>query len=328
MSPVLGVDGGGTKTHVIVADPGGAILGVGVSGAANWEDVGMAAAGAAILSAIREALNRAGVKPEDMEASVFGLAGVDFASDELRLSSVPDSLGLGGPHRIVNDSLVALRAGTNRPWGVVVIAGSGSIAGGRNPDGEEFRTLGLGPIYGDWGAGTEVSQAAVSAVADQVTGRGPETALAEKLRERTGSASILEMLEGLGRARIDDTVFSPLVVEAAEGGDAVARRILERAGTALGASAALVARKLRMTEMEFELVMSGGMFRANSRIIPAALEATVKREAPGARPVRLEAPPVVGAVLLAMEMAGMPIDVDLHTRLAVAAASALGYDPK
>jgi N-acetylglucosamine kinase-like BadF-type ATPase len=328
MAPVLGVDGGGTKSHAIVAGEDGAILGFGVSGAANWEDVGIAAAGAAILSSIREALGRASLQPEEIGASVFGLAGVDFPADEVRLASVPESLGLGGPHRIVNDSMVALRAGTNLPWGVVVIAGSGSIAAGRNPDGDEFRTLGMGPMFGDWGAGTEISQAAVTAVADQVTGRGPETALAELLRERTDASSVLEMLEGLGRQRIDDSRFADLVAVAAEAGDPVSRRILEHAGTSLGASAALVARKLRMTDSEFELVMSGGMFRANSRIIPATLEATVKREAPGARPVRLEVPPVVGAVLLAMEMIGMATDVDRHTRLAVEATTALGYDPK
>jgi N-acetylglucosamine kinase-like BadF-type ATPase len=318
---VLGVDGGGTKTHAVVADETGAILGFGASGPGNWEDVGIEAAGAAIRAAVRGAFDSGGVGPGDVRASVFGLAGVDFPSDRLRLSGIPEAVGLVGPCEITNDAFVALRAGAGRSWGVVVIAGSGSVAAGRNSAGEVFRTLGLGPLFGDWGSASEISEAGVGAVADEFTGRGPKTLLTELLCERTGSASGMDFIERAGRGRVDPAVFAPVVVEAADRSDEVACGILERAGEALGASAALVIRALGMQELDPELVLAGGLFHTRNRCLNQTLEATVRRTAPRVQPVRLEAPPVVGAVLLAMELGGAPTDREVHERLSGAAAS-------
>ena len=117
---------------------------------------------------------------------------------------------------------------------------------GRNPKGETFRTLGLGPLFGDWGSASEVSQAAVSAVADAHTGRGPKTELTDRLCEAAGMESVVDFLEGAGRLRIDTVVFAPLVVGAAESGDDVAQGILRRAGEMLGATTAHVVRTLEM----------------------------------------------------------------------------------
>lgn len=322
MTLVLGVDGGGTKTHALVVSETGDILGSGTSGPSNWEDVGLEAAGAALRSAVHEAFGQAEVGGPGIAASVFGLAGLDWEADRIRLSAVPDALDIGGPSEVLNDSFVALRAGTNDPWGVVVIAGSGSVAAGRNRAGEVFRTLGMGPLYGDFGSASDISEEGVRAVAEAYTGKGPSTALSEVMREASGASSIDKLLEDLGRGRLDGTVFAPLVVRTAEQGDVVARSILESAGRSLGENAALVIRKLGMEDEGFELVLSGGLFRAATRILRSAVEEVVRGVAPGARPVRLEAPPVVGAGLLALELAGLETNVDLHARIATAAVSA------
>ena len=133
----------------------------------------------------------------------------------------------------------------------------------------------------------------------------------------------MEFLENVARGRIPDAGYASIVVAAADAGDLAARRILEHAGSSLGDAAGHVARRLSMDESEFELVLTGGMFRNDSRILTSALEYTLKRYARFARPARLEAPPVVGAVLLALELIDRPTDPDLHTRLAVASNDAL-----
>src|SRR5919197_1833339 len=103
MAVVLGVEGGGSHTHAVVADLDGRLLGTGASrDASNWEDVGIEAAAAAIKSCVRAALSSAAVAPGDVAASVFARAGVDFPIDELRLSGIPEALGLGERPRIVN----------------------------------------------------------------------------------------------------------------------------------------------------------------------------------------------------------------------------------
>jgi N-acetylglucosamine kinase-like BadF-type ATPase len=316
--PVLGVHGDGDSCHALAVDPSGRILGSGASGPANWEAVGIEAAGAALRAAVREALERARLAPEDVVASVFGLAGVDFPSDRLRLRGVPEALGLTGPCEITNDSFAALRAGASSPWGVCVIAGRGAVAAGRNPSGEVYRTLGLGPLFGDAGSMAEVADDAVSAVADEFTGRGPKTLLTTLLCERTGSSSALELIEGLARGRIDSAGFAPVVFEAAGRGDPVARGILARAGEALGRSAALVVRALRMQDLEFELVLAGSVFEADPAFVRDALEETIRRTAPRCRSTLLGVPPVVGAALLAFELGQMPVE-GIRERLGLAA---------
>jgi N-acetylglucosamine kinase-like BadF-type ATPase len=268
MQRFLGVDGGGTKTHVVVADPAGAVLGFGTNGASNWEMVGLMGAGTALALPIEKALRDSGLEPGDLAASTFGLAGLDWPNDAVRLRGVIDRFGLGGKRTVVNDAFIALRAGITRPHGVVVIAGTGTVAAGRNRDGEVFRTLGLGPEFGDWGSATDVGIEAFRAVANAYTGRGPATALTAALCENAGVTDVADLLErasrdrtGLRREEMEDPRVAPLVIRASEDGDAVARDILDRAGAALGDTAALVARRLRMQDDRFEVVLAGGLFR-------------------------------------------------------------------
>ena len=249
MGPVLGVEGGGSHCHAVLADTSGQVLGIGANqDPANWDDVGIEAAAGAIRSCVTEALRAAGLKPGGVGASVFALAGVDFPMDEHLLAGIPSAIGITGPCRIVNDAFASLRAGTDQPHGVVVVAGTGSVVAGRNTAREEFRTMGMGPILGDSGSASEVSEAAVTAVANAYIGRGPETALTGLLCERSGVASVVEFLEAASRVRIDTTMFSPEVVLAAEQGDAVARSILTEAGRSLGDTAAHVVRRLGMED--------------------------------------------------------------------------------
>jgi N-acetylglucosamine kinase-like BadF-type ATPase len=328
MTIVLGVDGGGTKTHVVVADTEGALLGAASSGASNWEDVGVAAAGATVQSAVREALGTAGADATAVEGTVFGLAGIDWPADELRMGSVAETLGLGGRWEMVNDAFVALRAGANHPWGVVVVAGSGTVVAGRNEAGETFRTLGLGPIFGDFGSATDIAEDAMRAVAEDFTGMGPHTSLGRLFCSRAEAGSPGELLERFSRHpeqldRID--LFAPLVFEAAEAGDVVARTIAERAGGTLGTTAGQVSRRLGMADLPVEVVLAGGVFRGGSRALIAAFEREVHRTSPNAIASRLEVPPVVGAALRAMELTGASDLGEVHLRLSLEVIRSLGY---
>jgi len=110
VTTVLGVDGGGRKTYAVVADAFGALLGAAAAGPSNWELAGIDVARDAIAEAADGALSEAGISRGALDASVFGLAGVDWPSDVDRLLDAIGPLGLGGPCRILNDALVAARA--------------------------------------------------------------------------------------------------------------------------------------------------------------------------------------------------------------------------
>ena len=324
MTVVLGVDGGGRKTHAIVSDESGAVLGAGEAGPSNWEIAGVEPATHAISAGADQALAEAGLRRGDVEASVFGLAGLDWPADEGRMGAAIEPLGFGGRRRLVNDAFVALRAGCPQPWGIVVISGTGTIAAGRSPAGQEFRTLGQGRVFGDFGSEFDVSELAVRAVADAYVGRGPSTMLSELLRSRTGVDTDEELLERISRADTrlrspEVSNMTPLVLQATESGDLVARQILEEIGHALGESAGYVASRLAMRDLDFQVVLAGGLFRTPNRYLLDELELGVRRTAPMASLTILDAPPVVGAVLMALELASPAVVPGVATALTHAA---------
>ena len=156
MTLVLGIDGGGTKTHAVIADAEGAVRGFATSGPANWEVVGLRGAGESLREATRRALQAAEPKSGDLRAAALGLAGIDWDSDTPRMAAEADQLGLTCPAEVTNDSFIALRAGTADGVGVVVIAGTGAISAGRSRDGRTFRTLGQEAEFGDTGSASDV----------------------------------------------------------------------------------------------------------------------------------------------------------------------------
>jgi N-acetylglucosamine kinase-like BadF-type ATPase len=320
VTAVLGVDGGGRKTYAVLIDEDGTVLGTGEAGASNWEIAGADGAGTAIASATDAALTEAAVGPDAVASVVFGLAGLDWSSDEARLAGLVAAVVPDAPRRIVNDAFIALRAGASESWGIAVIAGTGTVAVGRDPVGNQFRTIGEGRAFGDFGDEFDVSELAVRAVADHYTGRGPVTMLTDMLCERLGEPSVEAMLERL--ARHDPRLrapelqnLTPMVLAATEAGDLVARTVLERIGSALGEAAGVVARRLNLSNLPVEVVLAGGLFRTPNRYLLDELELGVRRTAPRAEVRQLTAPPVVGAGLMALELARIPITTNASSRL-------------
>jgi N-acetylglucosamine kinase-like BadF-type ATPase len=288
--------------------------------------VGLDGAVATVGAAVEEAFGQANLGPSDATAAVFGLAGLDWESDRRRLAIVPESLGLACEWLTVNDSFVALRAGANHPWGIVVIAGTGAVAAGRDPDGQEFRTLGLGPVYGDYGSASEIGEAAMRAVAEWFIGLGGATALTDALCLHAGVDTAQELLERYSRSQEPLDPIARVVMKVADEGDPTARTIAERAGAGLGARAALVARKLSMQQLPVEVVLAGGVFRSANRALMAAFEMELRRTVPRAAVSRLEVPPVVGAVLRAMELVGVEPPGAVHLHLSLEVIKHLGYE--
>ena len=317
MTLVLGIDGGGSKTHALVADETGQVLGHATDGPSNWEAVGLRGAGDSLREAVHKVLIAAERPVSDVSGAVFGLAGVDWPSDVPRLESVIEPLGLTGSCHIMNDSAIALRAGTARP-GVVIIAGTGMVVAGRDAEGRTFRTLGLGPPLGDVGSASDVAAAAVRAVADAYVGRGPATTLTEHLCSLTGARSVEELLETFSRGGEPTLSAAPAVLRAASDGDQVAIGIVRATGEHLGKSAAVVAARLDLPA-GYDLVLAGGLFRSASQLLLSSL----LEQVPGVQVVNLTAPPAAGAVVLALEEQGITVDEELHRRLLEGAAAVL-----
>jgi N-acetylglucosamine kinase-like BadF-type ATPase len=134
---------------------------------------------------------------------------------------------------------------------------------------------------------------------------GPATRLSPAFIQYTGAKSLPDLLHGLTEGRLQVTAkAAPLVFEVAAAGDEAAREVIAWAGRELGEMAVTVVRQLDFQALEFDLVMVGSLFNGGSMLIDP-MRATILATAPGARLVRLSTPPVVGAVLLGMEQAGL-----------------------
>ena len=122
--------------------------------------------------------------------------------------------------------------------------------------------------------------------------------------------------------------LTPMVLAATEGGDLVARTVLERIGLALGDAAGVVARRLDLTNLAVEVVLAGGLFRTPNRYLLDELELGVRRTAPRAEIRLLSAPPVVGAALMALELAAQPTTVNAAARLRAEATRRFWGEPQ
>jgi N-acetylglucosamine kinase-like BadF-type ATPase len=314
---VLAVDGGNSKTDVaLVADDGAllaAVRGPTVSHQAVGLDEGMAR-----LERLARDAGASVDGPADV--GVFALAGADYPSDVRLLWRGIERLGIAREVIVVNDTLAALRAGSRRPWGIALICGQGVNGVGVAPDGRVARFDGVGDISGDWGGGTSVGLAAQAAAVRARDGRGPRTSLEKLVPAHFGLASpgavVRALYTGTTPAeRLGE--LSPVVFTAAVSGDAVAREIVDRLADELGLMAAALIRRLRLGRLDPDVVLAGGVFRAEDPAFQRRLAAAVSAVAPDARIVRLEAPPVLGSALFGLERrAGEPAAEPVAARLA------------
>jgi N-acetylglucosamine kinase-like BadF-type ATPase len=300
----LGGDVGSTKTHVLIADETGRALGFGESGPGNHETVGYEGLSRALEAATRSALAIADVTIDQIEGAGFGVSGLDFPSEKPATLRAIGVLGLSAPIEAVNDSLIGLVAVARDGWGIAVVSGTGCNCFGWDRDRKrQGQVTGGGWQMGENAGASDLMVRVGQIIAYEWTQRGPATQLTPAMIRYTGVRDAAELLHGLAEDRIHfDAAAAPLVFEVAAQGDPVANDVIRWAGRELGELAKAVIRQLHFEALDFDVVLLGSMFNGGSMLIDPMRE-TIHELAPGARLVRLNAPPVVGAVLLGMEQA-------------------------
>jgi N-acetylglucosamine kinase-like BadF-type ATPase len=299
-SLTLGVDGGGTKTHAVIADEQGRVVGEGLAGPSNPLRVGVSQACAAVREAFNRALSEAGARRSEVLAAQVGLAGVRREDLRHRMREELSSLGVGSVE-VVTDADIALYGATNGEPGLVLIAGTGSICCGKSARGRHACAGGWGPLAGDEGGGSWIARRALQAVARATDGRGQATALVEACLEYFN----VDRAEDLSTAIYSPAMtnehlagFGRTVIEVARLGDEAAREIMRDAGHELALTAIAVVEKLRMGRDEFQVAYVGGVFKAGELVL-APLRKELARVAPGA----YLAPPHLSPAAAAARMA-------------------------
>lgn len=318
-SLLLGVDGGNTKTVAVVARPDGTIIGAGRAGRSDiYNTADEAAALDEVRHAVNAALEGAGAAPADIFSAAFSMAGADWPEDIdlIRRGMVRE--GFGRQIQVVNDAIGALRAGTPDGVGVAVTCGTGIAIGARDQEGDIWYS-------GHWtvaDGGAELGHRALTAVYEAHLGLGPETSLTEGVLAFFEAANVEEVLHrctarGTDRSWMTQARLAPILLDEAATGDAVARSIVATAGTR-NANVAIVAARAVGLPVEggpLRVVLSGGVLRHPSRLLGSAIACRVREAFPNVEVIADPPEPVVGAVLLASDLANGGADAGVRDRL-------------
>ena len=302
MQWAIGVDGGGTHTRAVLVDREGAVRDMRTGGCGNYQRIGAAGLRALLDDLLPPLL--AGVAA-DGAALCLALAGAGRPREQQQIARLLKERRWSGVVRVESDARAALMGAHAGAAGLIAIAGTGSIVLGQNQDGQLMRAGGWGPLLGDEGGGYYLGLRALRAVARQLDGAGPDTALVEALAEALDMADWSGLIPAVYGGSIDHeriAALGPLVTAAAERGDVVALDILERAGGALGDQVVAVARRLGLLPAASLCCMGGVLGRGG--LLVAALEraAAAHIDQLQLRPPQL--PAALGAVMLAWGEAG------------------------
>jgi N-acetylglucosamine kinase-like BadF-type ATPase len=300
VSLILGVDGGGTKTHAVITDETGRTLGEGFGGPTNIDDHNLETASLNLGCAVQRARANAKLESGPFAAAFLGIAGVVSEADRGLVRELARRLELCTPEHlgVDHDARVALAGGlSNRP-GLVLIAGTGSACFGLGAGGERHLTGGWGHLLADEGSGYWLGLEALRAAVRGFDGRGQRSTLERRALAFLGihtPEEIMHRVYVVGLSRSELAAFAPTMLEVAASGDPVAREIVELGAKALAETVEVTAAPTNLVAPE--IVMVGGILKSEVMLEP--LRAHLLARLPEMRLVVAEQSPAQGACLLA-----------------------------
>ena len=305
---VIGIDGGGTKTHLVLCNAAGETLAQATVGRSNIHTSTAANITVELRRGLQSLLREAKLGKEmTVDVVVAGLAGIDHKRDEAYAHEIVSQAagsvrGLYARVRVVNDTIIGLYAGAANGQGICIIGGTGSNCYGRNEHGEEAWAGGLGHIIADEGSGYDIGLRVLMAAAKAEDGRGPKTMLLPLVLKRYGVKTMRDLVPSVyanDYGKVDIAQLAYDVQLACAHGDRVAKHIALGAGGELAAMVLAVANKLFGRMKAFDIVLIGGVLQ-HDPIVQREMKRLVKAEFGGARFIIPKDAPVMGAVRLAL----------------------------
>jgi N-acetylglucosamine kinase-like BadF-type ATPase len=311
---VLGIDGGGTKTVAWLAplagEPAAGTRGAsappggrGTAGPGNPRAVGFDAAQANIDAAIDAAFADAKRQRQAVAAACFGLAGCGRADEQERMTAWAESRGIAYMLKVTTDAEPILAAASPDNWGIALICGTGSLAWGRNQQGQTARCGGWGYLIGDDGSAYAIALAGLRAAVRAADGRGPPTALLSHFLVQFG---VSEPAELVGKVYVPEMTVEriaslAMTVFKSARSDAVAEKILAGAAKELAKMTAALVGRLQLPPRGFPLALAGSVLLNQPAFCRQVRSEIAMR---GCQPSEIAvAEPVVGAVKLARQLA-------------------------
>jgi N-acetylglucosamine kinase-like BadF-type ATPase len=306
---VIAVDGGNSKTDVVVVDTDGRILGH-VRGPGSSPHHHSAEGAVALLDElIDKVVAQAGLAPQRPVAALaeIYLAGVDFASEQDEVAALVRRQNWAQQSVVDNDTFALLRAGTDSPNAVAVVCGAGINCVAVAADGRHARFASLGRISGDWGGGQELGDQALWWAARAVDGRGPATALSALVPRHFGLSDVPAVYEAIHFGRLDEQrliELAPTVLAASRDGDSVARDIVLTLADEIVAMVRASLDRLGEADTPVAVVLGGGVLASRDPVLLEEIDKRLAAVVPQARTGVTDVDPVVGAALLGLDRLG------------------------
>lgn len=303
---VIGVDGGGTRTRVVVADSEGHELAT-AEGSGSAVLPGLAERSADVIaSAVCEALESASMGDQRARMIYVGVAGVGRAEEKRALQVELERRNLAEEVVVDADALIALWDAFGSGPGIMLIAGTGSVAFGRSPSGVFARAGGWGLAMGDEGSGAWIGRRALGIVAAASDNREPETSLTGAILTATQVNDVEDLIPwAIAAAPADLAALAPAVFTEAANDDTRAASLVSLAVEELVLHARALARTLFMDERaEIPVALSGGLLQKGS-YLRKKLEARMKSVVPGSVVSSATIVPARGAVKAAQALIGV-----------------------
>jgi len=305
---ILGVDGGGTRTIVQVADLSGEVVAESESGSSNYKSVGIKIAKENINKAVFKVIDLLNNSKEfTFKNACFGLSGNDSCEDRdiyhkiIFNSKIKDYLNPASTI-ICNDTRIGLAAGSNSKNGIMIICGTGSNCYGINEEGKEAKVNGWDYILGDEGSGYAVGIKALRALMKAYDGRGENTLLFKTILEDLNIKNVSELIrwayiDSFSKDKI--AAIAKTVCRTAEMGDRISIKILEEEAMEAVNSVTVVANKLNIADKKFDLVFVGNLFKCE-KYFKSVLMKKLKSKFTQINFMPLTEKPVEGAIKLAL----------------------------
>jgi glucosamine kinase len=303
---VIGVDAGGSRTRVVVADAAGETIATAEREGAAVKPGEVERSASIIAAAVRDALSTLDPTLGEPRALCAGVAGAGRERERRALSEALRSESLAEDVLVLTDAEIALSDAFGDEAGIVLIAGTGSIAYGRGPSGALERVGGWGPAIGDEGGGLWIARRALSVVTAATDGREPDTSLVGAILTAAELDEVEELIPWAAAATTSQIAsLAPVVVASAEAGDLRANALLGLAAEELVLHVRTLARALFLDERAAVQVSLGGGLLEPGSALRKRVEHRLKSAVPGSK---LHAAPIIavrGAVRRALQLGGV-----------------------
>lgn len=269
----IGIDGGGTRATAVALDEAGEVLSRVEGGAALVDPVHPLSGIEDLRALVGRAIADAGGTGAP-EGLCCALAGAGRVSVRETLTDELGRLGIAKHVCVISDAAAAMHDAFGTGAGVLLIAGTGSVAWARTPEGRTARAGGWGTLLGDEGSGYALGLAALRAVVRASDGREKPTSLTARVLDATGSPVAGELIAWTAASEKGGIAsLAPIVTDEASGGDATARRIVEQAAAELAQQVLAVVNDTRPWSVPVPVAFTGGLIAPGGSMRDAAWRA-------------------------------------------------------